>query len=220
VARRAPRPPVPARLPSPVTQYTLRRGALRLAGSNRPAPRKWARSAPGGRVAAGAVRRGLPLLGSSPLASAPAGKEASQLRRARRSDRTSDERARPASADARFARTEAGVSAEASDPCADRPARACARARRRTAASTGSSSAPVHPPHPSAPLSCMDTSSEGLATALHKCRSGRSADRATAGTCSSSSAGTRIDSSVALALRAFAEACPPASLPSVHTESR
>ena len=32
----------------------------------------------------------------------------------------------------------------------------------------------------------MDTSSEGLATALHKCRTGRSADRPTAGACSSS----------------------------------
>jgi hypothetical protein len=32
----------------------------------------------------------------------------------------------------------------------------------------------------------MDTSSERLTTALHKCRSGRSADRATAGACSSS----------------------------------
>src|SRR5215216_3632245 len=37
----------------------------------------------------------------------------------------------------------------------------------------------------------IDTSSEGLATALHKCRSGRSADRATAGACSSSVAGAR-----------------------------
>ena len=43
-----------------------------------------------------------------------------------------------------------------------------------TAASTGSSSAPVHWAHPSAPVSCMDTSSAGPAAALHECRSGRS----------------------------------------------
>jgi hypothetical protein len=43
-------------------------------------------------------------------------------------------------------------------------------------------------PSATSPLPGMDTSSEGLATALHQCRSGRSADRATARACSSSQA--------------------------------
>ena len=60
-----------------------------------------------------------------------------------------------------------------------------------TAACPGTSSAPVDRPQSCAPLSCMDTSSEGRATALNKCRSGRSGDRATAGACSSSLASVR-----------------------------
>jgi hypothetical protein len=46
-----------------------------------------------------------------------------------------------------------------------------------TTVSTGSTSAPVDPPHPCAPLSCMDTGSERLAAAFHGCRSGAWSDR-------------------------------------------
>jgi hypothetical protein len=61
-------------------------------------------------------------------------------------------------------------------------------ARRQTGPAALPRKAAAHGPcRRSTPLgpSRMDTSSEGLATALHKCRSGRSADRAMAGACSS-----------------------------------
>ena len=55
-----------------------------------------------------------------------------------------------------------------------------------TTASTGSSSAPVDRPHPCAPLSCMDTSSQGFAAASDECSSGAASDRVPPGACSSS----------------------------------
>jgi hypothetical protein len=54
-----------------------------------------------------------------------------------------------------------------------------------TTASTGSSSAPVDRPHPCAPLSCMDRSSQPVAAASHGGGSGAASDREPPGACSS-----------------------------------
>ena len=54
-----------------------------------------------------------------------------------------------------------------------RPERASARARRRRAAFTGSSSVPIHRPHPSAPLSCVELDSEGGAAPFASLRQRR-----------------------------------------------